>query len=92
MISNHVDDLITVLKSQPNSLWKNKALSHAQNTLACVRMMELESKEHEYSSGLREPYNASNGNVPNTLDELSKGVCTCPHGARDSNCPVHRFM
>jgi hypothetical protein len=81
MISEHMEDVITAIKEMPNSLWKNKALSHAHDTLAALRMLETEKYPTPKLGGLSE---AGNGL------EMKEQRCTCPApGAIDSRCPLH---
>lgn len=78
MISNHVEDIITAVKAKPNSLWKNKALSHAHDMLAALKMLEAEEYAHQNPSGHTEPLNAP-----------KPRFCTCPEGGVYTTCPVH---
>jgi hypothetical protein len=43
MIAGHIEDLITAAKDLPNSLHKNKMVSHLQDALAHGTLLELEA-------------------------------------------------
>lgn len=104
MLSHHIEDMITAIKAKPNGLHRNKALSHAQDMLAHVQLMEMEEGVIEGSNGRRGPENAPNefqrtafvrrDLMPDMKAKdfqfgIDLGGCTCPEGAIESTCPIH---
>lgn len=78
MISDHIQDIITAMKAMPNSLHRNKAVSHAEDSLAHMLVLEMELYPDRVVEGHTRPLNG-----------LVGGVCICPDGAIDKTCPVH---
>lgn len=99
MISSHIEDIITALKAKPNSLRRNKAVSHAEDLLAHVLLMEMEELPSDNSKGLKTPQNASNDpalSMKAAAEGFSRFAeaarnegCTCPAGTRSNTCLVH---
>lgn len=84
MISNHIEDLITAEQAHPNSLWRNKTVSHLQNALATSKMEEADVERAKALKRLTGPANGQLGHVSN-----GSAVCICPVGAVDAKCLVH---
>jgi hypothetical protein len=90
MLSSHIEDIITAIKAMPNSLWRNKALSHAHNALAAIVMLETTMYASGSSNGHTEPLNALE-----TAEAIKRAVnglkanCICRPGIVDSKCPTH---
>lgn len=83
MISDHIKDIITAVKALPNSLERNKTVSHLED--ARVWMHSIEFKE------------GNRYGVPPTqrkdLEAEDLGLrCSCPEGAVDSHCPIHGLV
>lgn len=66
MISKDIEQIISTLKAKPNSLHRNKAVSHADDLLAHVKLLELVESAQDHANGRTEPYNASK---PSHFDE-----------------------
>jgi hypothetical protein len=75
MLSSHIEDIITAIKAMPNSLWRNKALSHAHDALAAIVMLETTM----YASGVLNKH----------TEALNGQVCICRPGIVDNKCLVH---
>jgi hypothetical protein len=90
MLSSHIEDIITAIKAMPNSLWRNKAMSHAHDALAAIVMLETTMYASGSSNGHTEPLSASE--TADTIKQPINGLtttCICVPGIRDMNCPLH---
>lgn len=76
MIAGHIEDLITAAKALPNSLNRNKIISHLEDARAHAQVLELDYK----------------GDYKHAPARASVATCTCPQYpyAQDFNCPVHK--
>lgn len=81
MISDEIRMTIKRLQELPNGLNRNKAVSHAQDALAHVLVLEMEKYPSRNYDGLSEPVNGSTTQIQG---------CACPmQGVIDKLCPVH---
>lgn len=79
MISDHIKDVITAVKANPNGINRNKAVSHLEDALAHCLVMEYNVGD---DATLRQRSNAI---------DIPGRVCICPEGAVDATCPVDGF-
>lgn len=82
MITKHINDLITATKAMPNSLERNKIISKLEDAKAWSITMQNKLPQSVLD---KEPPmdNKVYGNLPSAAIGTH---CTCPEGARDTNC------
>lgn len=82
MISTHITDLITATKAMPNSLQRNKIMSHLEDAKAHALVLE------SYSGATYAPGTTAvpGGQVVNGNSSIA---CSCSVGVRDNDCPIH---
>ena len=69
--------LIDKNKLLPNSLERNKLMSHLQSAMLIAKLMEYQTQER-YGDG------------PVIDDVLNtQSGCICPDGTEDATCPIH---
>lgn len=80
MISNHISDILIAAKSMPNSMERNKLVSHLNDAYFVAYYIEQRDTER-----------LKTANVLNVdMNSINKTAgCICPDGARDRNCQVH---
>lgn len=81
MISDHISDLITATKEQPNSYWKNKTISALSTALAAAKMNEVDA---DATFPPKRPLGTSTQGTERILNE-----CTCGVARVDPDCTIH---
>lgn len=61
--------------------WRNKAVARMQEAQAFIRMGQTSTNRPDSPNRVDAAGVATTGDMPI--------ACTCPHGAVDSNCPIH---
>lgn len=82
MIADHIEDLITATKALPNSLHRNKIVSHLEDAKAHAIALDIKIDIRE----IQEP---SPFDGKSALD-YARG-CICHKGMTDKQCPIHGY-
>lgn len=83
MISDHIRDLITAVKSNPNGINRNKAVSHLEDALAHCVVMEMDRNKTSI------PIDPTADLLKQFMTLGRDELCICPDGALDVTCPIH---
>jgi len=86
MIAEHISDLIVAAKALPNSLQRNKIVSHLEDALAHAKVLEISKSQFTYTS--QESSTAPAGFDPTRMTSTG-GSCICRTGMTVSTCPLH---
>lgn len=82
MISNHISDILTAAKELPNSLERNKLISHLNDAYFVAYYIEAKGRDKLAQS------NVVGIDIENIEKQLSE-ICICPAGSLDTACPIH---
>jgi hypothetical protein len=89
MVSQQIQNIIDQLKSQPNSEWRNKVISHLKDSYASSIVMEGMDSTFglKHDSGLANEQKRHGFNVVSNVSSV--GTCICIVGTVDRDCPIH---
>jgi hypothetical protein len=85
MVSQQIQNIIDQLKSQPNSEWRNKVISHLKDSYASSIVME----GMDSTFGLKHDSGLANEQIPHSLAGIQQSICNCGPGFVSSSCPIH---